>query len=121
MSYTSDELFLYFKIDYLSAPSGYLLIQFDTSGNGKEDFFLMLNDVNGAWWRQETIYHPDHPRVPIIGIADAVDGPKFIETRIPRPFLVDYWTGGPFSVRLVHADRNWNVEDETVWHRIDRP
>ncbi len=121
MRYTSDELFLYFTIDYLSAPSGFLVIQFDTSGNGKEDFFLMLNDVHAAWWRHETIYHPDHPRVPIIGIADAVDGPTFIETRIPRPFLVDYWTGGPFSVRLVHADRNWNVHDETVWYRIDRP
>lgn len=117
LAFQDDENYLYLRVEYASAPSGDLRIEFDASGDLKRDFYANLSDLctaDGTWWGNSHVYDDDNTR---IGIVDSLDIGDSIELRINRRFIQDYSLDENLAVRLLHYNSwaNWRLEDETSW------
>jgi len=114
LSFAQDEEYMYFRVDYVLPPTGFLSVELDTNGDMGRDAFLLLNNVyslDGTWWGNSFLYE-DRDK---IGFVDSIDASNSIEMRVAKRFLIKLLTEYPVRARLVHCDRNWRTEDETTW------
>jgi len=113
MRFTSDSDYLYFLIEYASPPTGYLSLEMDLTGDALHDVSVLLEDVGDDWWWNEAIYLAKTGHV--IGFADAMNSDMAVELRVPILFLSALQTVKPIRMRVVHANSNWKLEDQTAW------
>jgi hypothetical protein len=112
LAFTQDEDYLYFKVEYSTPPLdfGYLFLVFDTNGDNREDFKLLLNN---RWtelndWTGKIIKYGAK-----IGFTDAIDNQNQLELRIAKRYIESYLGDSLTILNLQHASLNWEVSDET--------
>jgi hypothetical protein len=114
--FTSDRDYLYFLIEYAAAPSGYLSLQLDLTGDSVHDVGVLLANTEDDWWWNEMIYPATNG--PIVGFADAMNADNAVEVRVPIPFLAPLQTGERILLKVTHSSGTWRLEDQTEWFSL---
>jgi hypothetical protein len=123
LSFAEDDDYWYLKIDYVAPPVTPSIcdMHFDLNGDGMGDLRLSMNNLWSAgkdWSGPSGLFLAQAPSLSQVGFADAIDSGSSIELRIAKRFLQGVPMSASLSVRVMHYNKDWGLQDETVWHPL---